>query len=129
MIKIENRLSDRDRESVRVFLRRMRSLLITGEYTIKPNWKNAEFDDKYGLRDAQKKDILKSLTEDDCIKVEDNTNARYDAATLFFFIKDVSLKTYGEVESVCIYLKMYLRETKTHETIIVISFHEEGMYD
>ncbi len=129
VIKIERQLNDMERDSVRVFLRRMRSLLITGEYTIKQNWKNTEFDDKYGLRDAQKKDILKSLTVEDCIKIEDNTNARYDAATLFFFIKDVSIETYGEVESVCIYLKMYIRETKNHETIIVISFHEEGMYD
>ena len=36
-----------DRESVRVFLKRMRGLLVTGEYTIKQNWKNTEFDDKY----------------------------------------------------------------------------------
>lgn len=129
MIKIEIQLSDMERESVRVFLARVKSLLITGEYIIKPNWKNTEFDDKYALRDAQKRDILKSLTVDDCIKIEDNTNARYDTATLFFFIKDVSIEAYGEVELVSLYLKMYIKETKTHDTVIVISFHEEGMYD
>lgn len=84
MIKIEIQLSDMERESVRVFLARVKSLLITGEYIIKPSWKNTEFDDKYALRDAQKREILKSLTVDDCIKIEDNTNARYDTATLFF---------------------------------------------
>ena len=129
MIKIEIQLSDMERESVRVFLARVKSLLITGEYIIKPNWKNTEFDDKYALRDAQKREILKSLTVDDCIKIEDNTNARYDTATLFFFIKDVSIEAYGEVELVSLYLKMYIKETKTHDTVIVISFHEEGMYD
>ena len=118
-----------ERESVRVFLARVKSLLITGEYIIKPSWKNTEFDDKYALRDAQKRDILKSLTVDDCIKIEDNTNARYDTATLFFFIKDVSIEAYGEVELVSLYLKMYIKETKTHDMVIVISFHEEGMYD
>ena len=129
VIKIEIQLSDMERESVRVFLARVKSLLITGEYIIKPSWKNTEFDDKYALRDAQKRKILKSLTVDDCIKIEDNTNARYDTATLFFFIKDVSIEAYGEVELVSLYLKMYIKETKTHDTVIVISFHEEGMYD
>ncbi len=129
VIKIEIQLSDMERESVRVFLARVKSLLITGEYIIKPSWKNTEFDDKYALRDAQKREILKSLTVDDCIKIEDNTNARYDTATLFFFIKDVSIEAYGEVELVSLYLKMYIKETKTHDTVIVISFHEEGMYD
>ncbi len=129
MIKIEIQLSDMERESVRVFLARVKSLLITGEYIIKPSWKNTEFDDKYALRDAQKRKILKSLTVDDCIKIEDNTNARYDTATLFFFIKDVSIEAYGEVELVSLFLKMYIKETKTHDTVIVISFHEEGMYD
>ena len=128
MIKIEIQLSDMERESVRVFLARVKSLLITGEYIIKPSWKNTEFDDKYALRDAQKREILKSLTVDD-IKIEDNTNARYDTAILFFFIKDVSIEAYGEVELVSLYLKMYIKETKTHDTVIVISFHEEGMYD
>ena len=129
VIKIEIQLSDMERESVRVFLARVKSLLITGEYIIKPSWKNTEFDDKYALRAAQKREILKSLTVDDCIKIEDNTNARYDTATLFFFIKDVSIEAYGEVELVSLYLKMYIKETKTHDTVIVISFHEEGMYD
>lgn len=129
MIKIEIQLSDMERESVRIFLARVKSLLITGEYIIKPSWKNTEFDDKYALRDAQKREILKSLTVDDCIKIEDNTNARYDTATLFFFIKDISIEAYGEVELVSLYLKMYIKETKTHDTVIVISFHEEGMYD
>ena len=129
VIKIEIQLSDMERESVRIFLARVKSLLITGEYIIKPSWKNTEFDDKYALRDAQKREILKSLTVDDCIKIEDNTNARYDTATLFFFIKDVSIEAYGEVELVSLYLKMYIKETKTHDTVIVISFHEEGMYD
>lgn len=129
VIKIEIQLSDMERESVRVFLARVKSLLITGEYIIKPSWKNTEFDDKYALRDAQKRKILKSLTVDDCIKIEDNTNARYDTATLFFFIKDVSIEAYGEVELVSLFLKMYIKETKTHDTVIVISFHEEGMYD
>lgn len=129
MIKIEIQLSDMERESVRVFLARVKSLLITGEYIIKPSWKNTEFDDKYALRDAQKRKFLKSLTVDDCIKIEDNTNARYDTATLFFFIKDVSIEAYGEVELVSLFLKMYIKETKTHDTVIVISFHEEGMYD
>ena len=129
VITIEIQLSDLERENVQAFLARVKSLLITGEYIIKPHWKNTEFDDKYALRDTQKRAILKSLTVDDCIKIEDNTNARYDAATLYFFIKEVSIEAYGEVELVCLYIKMYIKETKTHDTVIVISFHEEGMFD
>ena len=122
-------LNDSERKRVRAFLAKAHSLLATGDYTIQPSWKNTEFDDKYALRDSQKRAILKTLTVEDCIRIEDNTNTRYDEATLFFFIKEVSIEAYGEEETVRLYLKMYIKETKTNEMIIVISFHEEGKYD
>lgn len=54
VITIEIHLSDLERESVRAFLARVKSLLITGEYIIKPHWKNTEFNDKYALRDSRR---------------------------------------------------------------------------
>ena len=107
----------------------MKGLLVTGEYTIRPSWKNTEFDDEYPLREEQKRSVLRSLTINDCIKVEANTNQRYEAAELFFFLKDAAFMIYGEETKVKIYLKMYIRETKTHDMVIVISFHKDGLYD
>ena len=36
---------------------------------------------------------------------------------------------YGENETHKLYIKMYLAETPSFDIVIVISFHEEGMYD
>ena len=129
MIHISKMLTESEREKAEGFIKKMKSLLITGEYTIRPSWKNTEFDDEYPLREEQKRAVLRSLTVDDCTKIEANTNDRYEASELFFFLKDSSFTVYGEEVTVPIYLKMYIRETKTHDMVIVISFHRSGLYD
>lgn len=129
VIHISELLTESERKKAEEFLKRMKGLLATGEYTIRPSWKNTEFDDEYPLREEQKRSVLRSLTINDCIKVEANTNQRYEAAELFFFLKDAAFMIYGEETKVKIYLKMYIRETKTHDMVIVISFHKDGLYD
>ena len=129
VIPISAKLTEADCQKAAEFLKRMRPLLITGEYTIRPSWKNTEFDDEYPLREDQKRSILKSLTVDDCIKVEANSNSRYEESELFFFLKDATFNVYGEETTVKLYLKMYIRETKTHNMVIVISFHKNGLFD
>lgn len=129
VIHISELLTESERKKAEEFLKRMKGLLVTGEYTIRPSWKNTEFDDEYPLREAQKRSVLGSLTINDCIKVEANTNQRYETAELFFFLKSATFMIYGEETTIKIYLKMYIRETRTHDMVIVISFHKDGLFD
>lgn len=107
----------------------MKSLLYTGQVVIETNWKNKEFDRRSQLRNEQKMEILRSLTVEDCIKIDQNNNPRYDDVELFIFIKHITAVAYHREMQFPVYLKMYLRETGTHDLVIVISFHESGMYD
>lgn len=129
VIPISAKLAESEYEKVCEFLKRMKSLLRTGDYTIQSSWKNTEFDDTYPLREEQKRSILQSLTANDCVKVECNTNPRYADSELFFFLKDATFSVYGEETTVKLYLKMYIIEAKTHDMVIVISFHKNGLYD
>lgn len=111
------------------FLKQAKALLPTGNYTIKRSEKNIVFERQFNLRDKQKKDILLSLTAEDCIAVEPNNNPRYADCEVYKFIKLCDLFVYGQNELVPLYIKMYIQEEKYDEMIIVISFHEEGMHD
>ena len=122
-------LSPSDRDKVEAFIPRMKALLATHEYTIQINDKNREFDKAYSLRDADKWAILKSLEADDCVKVEPNNNPRYPDNEVFVFYKEATVVVYGENEELQLYLKMYIQETKTYDLVIVISFHQAGMFD
>lgn len=129
MIHIYSILTEDELNRVEAFLSIAKPVIRTGDYTIEPNWKNMEFDDEFPLRDEQRKRILLSLQPEDCFKIEQNTNPRYEQAELFFFLKDVTIPIYGEEESVKLYLKLYLKELKTYNMVIVISFHKEGFFE
>lgn len=123
-------LQEGDRQKAQIFLEKMNTLLITKEYTIEINSKNKSFDEQFPIKSCVKEEILKSLTLDDCVKIEENINPRYPEAELYFFIKkNVEICVYGEDIKVTLYLKMYICEESYYDRIIVISFHEEGMHE
>lgn len=78
----------------------MRPLIKFGEYTIQRNWKNEEFEETYPMRDADRRRILDSLSAEDCIRINRNTNPRYDDAEVFVFLKDAAVYIYGEMENI-----------------------------
>ena len=129
MICIANRLSAADYQKAEEFLKRIKPLLLTNECQFKKSYKNNAFDQQFNLRNEQKVEIIKSLTADDCVKIAPNDNPRYADSEVYQFIKCVELLVYGENETHKLYIKMYLAETPSFDIVIVISFHEEGMYD
>lgn len=58
-----------------------------------------------------------------------NNNPRYETDEVYIFFKETVLPVFGEPENVKLYLKMYIREARTYDIVIVISFHKEGMHD
>ena len=126
---IGNCLSPADFKKAANFLVKIRPLLKTNDVTIPPNKKNNEFDRKYNLKHAEKIKVLESLTAHDCIKIEPNNNPRYPDADVYCFNKNITIVVYGEDENPCVYIKMYVMEFSNHDDVIVISFHEEGLYE
>ena len=128
MCVIHSRLSPQDLKKAECFLANIRPLLATKEFTIKQTEKNRVFDRQYNLRDAEKLEILKSLSASDCIKIEPNDNPRYSDTEVYCFLKNKIITVFGESETLCIYIKMYIQELSNHDIVIVISFHKEGMH-
>ena len=102
---------------------------MTKECQFQVSMKNNEFDKQFNLKHDQKIDIIKSLACNECIKIEPNNSSRYMDAEVYVFIKSVELPVYGELEPIKLYIKMYLNEQTKYDIVIVISFHEEGLYD
>lgn len=125
---IGSRLSDDQLEKVHTFLEKVRSLLATNDYTIKQNEKNIAFDRDFPIKDSQKKEILQSLTVEDCIAVDVNNNLRYEKSEIYKFLKNVDIFVYGELENLDLYIKMYIKEYSFFDKVIVISFHKEGVF-
>ena len=128
MTTIKTKWSEPEKQKIEQFLQHSKAILATGDYTIEPKEKNKIFERKYPLKDCDKKNILKSLSTDDCIGFEPNDNPRYSDSTVFKFIKDVKIPVYGEQQTVRLYIKQYITDVNKYEVIIVISFHEEGMH-
>lgn len=128
MFLIEKKWKTDQLKEIEEFLKTAYALLATKECQIKKNEKNNSFDRKYNLRHDEKLDILRSLTVEDCIDVSPNQDTRYQDCMVFEFIKDVTISCYGEMESVKLYIKQYICEANNRELVVVISFHEEGMY-
>ena len=111
------------------FLLNIRGILATNDCSFQPSEKNKKFERLYPMRAEKKIEILKSLRGRDCVKIEPNNNPRYKTAEVYVFIKECKLSVYGEEQLVTLYIKMYLDERDQYELVIVISFHQEGVYD
>ena len=129
VIYIRYSLTVDDYAKAEAFIKKIKPLLMTGDFSIELTEKNQYFDRKFSLTDQQKREILKALTADDCYQLEPNNNPRYKTSEVYKFFKAVDLIVFGEYESTTLYIKMYIRESKTYDMVIVISFHEEGMHD
>lgn len=129
MIHIGIPLSDTELIKVKALLAEIKPLLASNECIFQQSAKNKDFDRRYPLRHEDKVKIIKQLCPEDCVKVEPNNNPRFEQTDIFVFLKCVEILVYGESETHKLYIKIYLREQKTYDTVIVISFHEEGLHD
>ena len=111
------------------FLSHARALLFTKDFQIEPTEKNKRFSKKYPMKSDEQVRILKSLQVEDCVDFGPNDNPRYPDSTVFKFIKDIEINSFGEIETVCVYIKEYIIDKGCYEIICVISLHEEGMYE
>lgn len=121
-------LSREEIEKARLFLKKIKPILATNECIFRQSEKNREFDRCCPIMHEEKVNIIKSLEEHDCIKIEPNNNPRYTDSEVYVFSKDCKLFIYGEEEILTLYIKMYVQESSNYDVVIGISFHQEGMH-
>ena len=126
---IASYLSHEELDKVEKFLKTIKAVLATKEVVFERSEKNKKFDRLYNISNDEKIEIIKSLTKDDCVKIGSNDNLNYPEAEVYVFIKAVDVYFFGEEEKIKMYIKMYLLELKEYDEVVVISFHEEGLYD
>lgn len=80
----------------------------------------------YNLRDKEKRTVIENLTALECVDIGPNNNSRFIEAEVYTFITRQTLLIYGEEETLTLYIKMYCQENRTHDEVIVISFHLDG---
>lgn len=116
-------LSEEQYANAKEFLKKCKPYLRTNDCDFRPSEKNRDFDRRARLTHDEKVRIIETLTADDCVKIEKNNNPSYPDAIIYVFILDVELD-----ETVKLYIKMYLVEEKNYAVVIVISFHDEGVF-
>lgn len=129
VIGIGTPLSTTEIQKANQFLSRIKPLLATNDCVFMTSQKNKDFDRLFSMKHNQKIDVLKSLTANDCVKIEPNNNSRFEQSEVYVFLKCVEILVYGESQSHKLYIKIYIRERSDYDTVIAISFHEEGLYD
>lgn len=128
MNSISIQFTEEELKRVDYFLTRVKSLLATNECQFAKSIKNNDFDNSYPMKHSDKMAVLKSLVASDCVKIEPNDNPRYETAEVFVFLKNIEFYVYGEIERMCIYIKMYIQTKPTFDIVLIISFHKDGMF-
>lgn len=121
-------LTNEEKIKAKSFLNEVHACVQTGDFKIEQNTKNKRFERNYPTSPEDKKHMLLSLTEENCVKVDKNNNPSYEDAEVFVFIKKFTICVYGEDMPVEMYIKMYIMSLAHYNKVIVISFHEEGDY-
>lgn len=128
-MSVISRITNEEFEKAQKFIQDIKPLLATNDVVIAVRNKNKEFDQKYNMRHEEKINVLKSLRAEDCTKIELNSNPNYPNVELYFFSKEIDVVSYGEKEQVSLYIKVYIDTRDRYDQTIVISFHENGVYD
>lgn len=118
------RLSEDQYANAKEFLKKCKPYLRSNDCEFRPSEKNLDFDRRARLTHEEKVRIIETLTADDCVKIEKNNNPNYPDAMVYVFIVEVELD-----DVVKLYIKMYLLEEKNYAIVIVISFHNEGVFE
>lgn len=117
-------------EQIKEYLGKLRKLVIEGKYTISQNHKRTEninFIEDYKINSDKEREILLSIEYDDFCYAVDNKNPKFAHEILYVFNKEYELDNWGKLESVDIYIKTNLTQTRRDDDImIIVSFHKRN---
>lgn len=117
-------------EQIKEYLGKLRKLVIEGKYTISQNDKRTEninFIEDYKINSDKEREILLSIEYDDFCYAVDNKNPKFAHEILYVFNKEYELDNWGKLESIDIYIKTNLTQTRRDDDImIIVSFHKRN---
>ena len=117
-------------EQIKEYVGKLRNLVIEGKYSISQNNRrreNLNFIEDYKINSDKERKILMSIEYDDFCYAVDNQNSKFAHEVLYVFNKEYVLDNWGELESIDIYIKTNMTQTrKGDDIVIVISFHKRN---
>jgi len=118
-------------DDIKKYLEKFRRCVLESRYTISlnPNRKeNIDFIEDYKINSKKEKEILLGIQYDDFCYAVDNDKEEYAHEVLYIFCKQHDLDHWGTVESVDIYIKINMTQTrKDDDYSIVVSLHKRNL--
>jgi hypothetical protein len=125
-----NKYTDFTPEDIKKYLDKFRKAVLEGKYIISKNQnrqENIEFIEDYKINTKKEKEILLGIQYDDFCYAVDNEKEEFAHEKLYIFCKCQELDYWGTLESVDIYIKINMTQTKRGDDFtIVVSFHKRN---
>ncbi|GBF12284.1 hypothetical protein [Tepidibacillus sp. HK-1] len=115
---------------IKMYLEKFRKAILDGKYIISKNQnrhENINFIEDYRIDTKKEKEILLGIQYDDFCYAVDNEKEEFAHEKLYIFSKYHELDYWGTLESVDIYIKINMTQTrKGDDFTIVVSFHKRN---
>ncbi|KXG44521.1 hypothetical protein TEPIDINF_002078 [Tepidibacillus infernus] len=117
-------------DEIKMYLEKFRKAILDGKYIISKNQnrhENINFIEDYRIDTKKEKEILLGIQYDDFCYAVDNEKEEFAHEKLYIFSKCHELDYWGTLESVDIYIKINMTQTrKGDDFTIVVSFHKRN---
>lgn len=115
---------------IKVYLDKFRKCILEGRYSISQNefrQENIDFIEDYKIDTKKEHEILLGLQADDFCYAVENDNLDFAHEVLYIFCKQHELDFWGTLETVDIYIKVNMLETRRGDLFsVVVSFHKRN---
>ncbi len=115
-------------DEIKKYLAKFRKAILDGKYIISKGQnrqENMDFIEDYKIDTKKEKEILLGIQYDDFCYAVDNEKEEFAHEKLYIFCKCQELDCWGTLESVDIYIKINMTQTRRGDDFtIVVSFHK-----
>lgn len=117
-------------DEIKDYLDKFRKCVLEGRYSISQNdnrQENIDFIEDYKIDTKKEHEILLGLQFDDFCYAVENENLDFAHEVLYIFCKQHELDFWGTLETVDIYIKVNMIETRRGDLFsVVVSFHKRN---
>jgi len=117
-------------DEIKDYLDKFRKCVLEGRYSISQNenrQENIDFIEDYKINTKKEHEILLGLQFDDFCYAVENDNIDYADEVLYIFCKQHELDFWGTIETVDIYIKVNMIETRKGDLFsVIVSFHKRN---
>lgn len=117
-------------DDIKEYLDKFRKCILEERYSISMNknrGENIDFIEDYKINTEKEREILLGLQFDDFCYATPNDNEKYAHEVLYIFCKQHDLDFWGTLETVDIYIKVNMTETRMGDLVsFIVSFHKRN---